>query len=509
MTDDSIYQPSVWGQLYHATDAHEILGGGTAGPGKTTALIADPFKQFLFEHDRCLLPRSHPMYHPFSKPGEAGDSRCWALFLRRSATMLAQTVEKAARMLRAIDPNVTMHKQSGDSTLFYLSSGARYQFDACRDLVSYEKFMGHEFTWIGFDEINQFDENQYHMIRRRCRTSDPWLAAMRRRCAMGNPALRMEGESFTVRNPYWAREYFVDPAPHGGRMLKQKIVLEDGTVEWWKRIFLPARLSDNPDPMFRRQYELDLRAGGGPKHVIDALLDGNWYLTASTYYTELDVKIHVVEPFLIPKGWANFRSMDWGFKKPGIVQWFAQDPDENIILRNEWMFQGRFDNEVAAGIRAREEKMGLWGDDGSKITGPADDQIWEERGANNVKTIAQTFADLGVPWVKAEKGPGSRKKHAHLLIEKLKDKPRRKGVPPGFVMFDQCQETYKCIAAVQEDPDDPECPMDTKSDHPHDALLYALAYASKGLPAHDGDEEHVPWDTGDDDPYIGEYGAVV
>lgn len=503
-----VYVPSEWGQRYHATRAHELMGGGTAGPGKTYALLGDMLPQLYVEHQRCLLPKSHPYYHPFAKPGEAGDSKCWCLFLRRTAPMLTQTIERAERMLRAFDPNVTKKALSGDSVLFFLASGARVQFDACKDLNSYEKFMGHEFTWLGFDEINQFDSRQYFQVRRRCRTTDPVLAAMRRRCAMGNPVLRLEGESFTVRDPYWAREYFVDPAPHGNVLLKEPMVLEDGTKEWWTRIFLPARLSDNPDPAFRRQYEIELRGGGGEPHIVDALLSGNWYLTAATFYTELNQKVHVCKPFQVPRGWAWFRVMDWGYKMPGMVQWWAQNPDQDVVIAREWMFQGLKDAEVAAGIHAREEKMGLWGPNGSKITGPADTQIWEERGEARTKTKAETFRDLGVPWVKAEKGPGSRKKHAQLFIQKLKDQP--KGATPGFRMFDTCVETYKNVSGMQSDPDDPECPMDTKKDHPHDCVMYGMAYSSKGLPSYDTEERLGGWDMFDaGDQYAGDYGAVV
>jgi hypothetical protein len=501
------YVPSKWGQRFHATVAHEILGGGSAGCGKSVALTADPFAQFIVEHERCKLPKTHPLYHPFPrKVGGGSDSRCWALFLRRVGPMLPQTIERAGRMLRRLDPGVTYKALSSESGIFHLSSGARYQFDSCKDKVSYERFMGNEYTWIGFDELPQFDELQYFNIIRRCRTTDPVLAKMRRRCSVGNPVLRREGESFTVDNPYWVRDYFVDPAPSGNVKIKRKVEMHDGSTETWSRIFIPALLWDNPDPDFVKQYELELRGAGGKEHIIQALLTGNWYITADTFYDDYDPTVHFVKPFQVPKGWARFRTMDWGYKMPGIVQWWAQNPDEDLVIMREWMFQGRTDREVASGIRAREEEMGLWGKEGSKITGPADNQIWEERGEHAVKTKAETFADLGVPWLKAEKGPGSRKRHAHLLIQKLRDK---NPVSPGFRIFTTCPETHKNIASIPTDPNDQECPLDTKRDHPHDGVLYGVAHASRGLESNDSeDDDDQSWrDTYEVDPYLASYGA--
>ena len=48
------YKPSPWGTKFHALRVDEALGGGSAGPGKTTALIADPSEQIAVEHVRCL-----------------------------------------------------------------------------------------------------------------------------------------------------------------------------------------------------------------------------------------------------------------------------------------------------------------------------------------------------------------------------------------------------------------------------------------------------------------------
>jgi len=56
---DVIYQPSEWQQRYHDTvrqGIDEVLGAGSAGPGKTLCLTMDIMDQVAVEHERCTDP---------------------------------------------------------------------------------------------------------------------------------------------------------------------------------------------------------------------------------------------------------------------------------------------------------------------------------------------------------------------------------------------------------------------------------------------------------------------
>ena len=80
----------------------------------------------------------------------------------------------------------------------------------------------------------------------------------------------------------------------------------------------------------------------------------------------------------------------------------------------------------------------------SKLTGPADTQLWEQRGDTG-KTKAQAMADKGVYWTKADKR--SRLRNAELLTARLKDHDGGT-TTPGIVFFDTCQEITKLIPAI-------------------------------------------------------------
>lgn len=465
MTQD-LYTPSRWGEVFHTLDLEEALGAGAAGPGKTLVLLMDPLPQIMLEHERCRDP-DHP-YKMFW-----GQSTGWALHLRRTLRMLEQTIARSHRIFPGIDPGA---KYDSQKTTWRFTSGYHYQFGHCKDPNSWEDYFSNEYTHIGFDELVQFEEEQYDQISTRCRSSDPILRKMLKVRAMSNPLMRRDAsDSFSVRNPQWVRQRFVDPAPEGRVILKRRLERADGTIEWRRWIYLPATLYDNPNKEFVRDYEATLL--NAKPHIRQALLYGNWYITAGSFYAEeWNARLHICDPFNIPDDWPRFRSMDWGYKRPGCVHWWAMDEDDNLYCEREYTFQGKTATEVAKRIREIERDARLWKSGRSLITGPADTQLWEQRG-ESAMSKADEFARVGVGWISADKR--SRQRNAERVLERLKDH-QAGSTTPGLVFFRNCRQAIKTLPAIQADPTDPECPQDGGDDHWHDSICYASAYASHG-----------------------------
>jgi hypothetical protein len=295
--------------------------------------------------------------------------------------------------------------------------------------------------------------------------------------AMSNPLMRHEGETFTVKDPNWVRNRFVKAAPEGNVVFKKKLVRSDGSVEWHKWCYMPAKLTDNPNKEFVKQYEAQLLKQ--KPHIRAALLDGDWFVTAGSFFAEYwDRKIHVCRPFKPSREWRFFRSMDWGFKAPGCLHWWALDDENTLYAIKELRFQGKTADEVAAMVKVIELDLGLWDEraDSSRITGPADNQLWEQRGHAG-KNMGEVFHAKGVPWVKADKK--SRQTNAMHLIKRLVDHEDKTKVP-GIVFFESCRWILEVLPAIQTDPHDSESPADGGEDHPLDSTLYGCAYASKG-----------------------------
>ena len=474
MSDEVIYEASPWGAKYHSLTHDEALGGGSAGPGKSLILLMDTLTRIRIEHARCEDPDYIPPGMTKPCPLEWGESRGWALHLRRVMPNLENTLVRAKRMFPKIDPGANWNENKATWTF---SSGYKVQFGHCKDADDWQQYQSAEFDHIAYDELTQFNEEQYDQINTRLRTSDPVLALQLKIRSMSNPMMDTAGMvGVSVRNPHWVRDRFVKPCPEGGRTLTRTLTMMDGTKRKHRSIYLHALLKHNPDASFRAQYEFNLQSR--PPHIRAALLFGDWFMTAGSFYGDVWNKtVHTCDSFKIPDDWPVCRSMDWGFRAPGCVHWGALDPDGILFVFREYTFKGKTSTEVARRIRSIEEDLGLWSGKRSLITGPADTQLWEARGDTGMGK-AEEFAAEGVQWVRADKL--SRQRNAERIYGRLADHDNYTK-PPGLIIFrNRCPMLIQTLPSIQTDPDNENEPLDGGDDHWHDSLGYLCAYVSRG-----------------------------
>ena len=465
------YVASPWGNEFHSLAVDEALGGGSAGPGKSLALLMDPAPQIVVEHERC-------------KTGEVewGRSQGWALHLRREFPRLEQTIHRSKLLFPQLDASATYDTGTKKWTF---SSGYKLQFGHLSEKDSFLNYRSNEYTWLGIDEVGEVEsKDTYDELVLRVRTTDPVLATMLKVRCTSNPCAN------------WVRDYFVDPAPEGRKVIGKKIHLSDGTDTTRTRLFLPARLSDNPDVGFRRQYEASLR--DRPRHIQASLLLGQWYVIAGAFFADCwdDTRV-VIKPFKIPSGWKRFRSGDWGFKNYCVILWWAVSPEGEMICYRELTLNGAKAKEkldaygVAQRIKDTELTHGEWNRlrDCARLTGPMDTQLWEERGHRG-PTMAHDMARAGVFWQKATKG---RKQAAMQVVKRLMQ--RGYDDRPGLMFFENCKNCIATIPALKTDETDDEVPAKGGPDHHYDAVSYACA--SNPLPS--GREDRLGGD--DDDDY--------
>ncbi len=488
--DRSIYTPSPWSSKFHQTTADEVLGGGSAGPGKSLTLLWDPIvTQAIVENARATgqlidelpewiadLCRQYPI--------RRGESEGHALHLRRSMPQLLENIDRSMRMFPKFDPGAVYSKERHCWTF---TSGYKFTFGHCREHDSHQDYLSKQYTHLGLDEAYQFEEFQLEELDGRVRSADPVLGLLLRTRLMSNPA------------PGWLKARFVDPEPKGNTMLRQRVHdPQTNTTSYRTRLFLPALLDDNPDKGFVAQYKLRLLSK--PSHMRARYLYGDWNSVEGGYFEDdYNPTVHLIDPFKIPRDWPKFRSMDWGFKAPGVIGWFAMDPDENLYQFYEFNFRLMRDVEVAARVKELEQMFGFWDkkQNRSRLSGVADTQLWEERGDSG-KSKAAVFAANGIFWQPADKASIAR--NAERVSERLRDYDRDK--PPGLMLFRDCRKTAEMLAGIGVDEKDSTSPdKSSPLKHWFDMLAYAAARASRGRgsiymqqhefdrPENDNDEE--------------------
>lgn len=443
------YVPSAWQREFHQSTVDELLGGGCAGPGKSLALLMDANDQIVVEHERW-------------RNGEIDRSVGWALHVRKEYPRLEANIDRSKTLFPQLDPGAVYDAAAHK---WRFSSGYQYSFGHVANAESFRTYRSNDYTALYFDELTEIpDKNTYDELVLRVRTVDPVLRTMLRVKSVTNPGAG------------WVRDLFVAPAPEGRKIIRKRIRLDDGTWGERTRMFLPAKLADNPSADFRRQYELSLR--DRPPHIQASLLHGNWWVVAGAYFADLfDPSRVVIKPFKIPSGWKRFRSGDWGYKQPCVILWWAVTPEGGLICYREFACNGpkakrRLDAVgVAEQIRDIEISNGEWNRmrDCSRLTGPMDTNLWQEVGHRG-PTMAHDMARLGVFWTKASKG---RRMCTQQLVRRLTE--RGYDDRAGIQFFDTCQGCITTIPAIPTDPTDPEVPEKGGPDHHLDACFYAVS----------------------------------
>jgi len=85
----------------------------------------------------------------------------------------------------------------------------------------------------------------------------------------------------------------------------------------------------------------------------ESRLFGGWHETGGLVYDEWDRKIHLVDPFDIPKTWTCFRALDWGRVQPTACVWGAVNPEGDLYIYDTWLKPNALVSEIAQEVVKR------------------------------------------------------------------------------------------------------------------------------------------------------------
>ena len=431
-----VFKPNAGPQTdFLAAGEREVLYGGSAGGGKSYAMLADPLRYM-----------GHPSFS--------------GLLLRHTTEELRELVWKSQEIYPKIWKGI---KWSERKMQWTAPSGARLwmsYLDRDDDVLRYQ---GLAFSWIGFDELTQWNKPfAWNYMRSRLRTAASDLPIYMR--ATTNPGGPGHG---------WVKKMFIDPAPYGktfdatdietGEVLKYPAGHSKAGQSLFKRKFIPARLSDNPYLSREGDYEAMLLSL--PEQQRKQLLEGDWDIKEGAAFTEFNRDIHVVEPFNIPHNWVKFRACDYGYGSYSAVLWFAVSPSEQLIVYRELYVSKVLATDLADMINELEAE------DGNMKYGVLDSSLWHKRGDTG-PSLAEQMIMRGCRFRPSDRSKGSRVSgkneiHRRLQVDEYTEEPR-------IVFFNNCTNTVSQLPSIPLDKKNPE-DVDTRAeDHLYDALRYGI-----------------------------------
>ena len=431
-----VFKPNAGPQTeFLAAGEREVLYGGSAGGGKSFAMLADPLRYM-----------GHPAFS--------------GLLLRHTTEELRELIFKSQELYPKVWKGI---KWSERKMQWVAPSGARLwmsYLDRDQDVMRYQ---GLAFSWIGFDELTQWASPfAWNYMRSRLRSTAHDLPIFMR--ATTNPG---------GIGHQWVKKMFIDPSPFGeafdatdietGEVLKYPAGHPKAGKSLFKRRFIPARLSDNPYLSESGDYEAMLLSL--PEHQRKQLLEGDWDIKEGAAFTEFDRRIHVVKPFPIPNNWVKFRACDYGYGSYSGVLWFAVSPDEQLVVYRELYVSKVLATDLADMILEVESG------DGNIRYGVLDSSLWHNRGDTG-PSLAEQMITRGCRWRPSDRSKGSRVSgkneiHRRLQVDEFTEQPR-------LVFFSTCTEMISQLPAIPLDKRNPEDVDTNAEDHLYDALRYGI-----------------------------------
>ena len=431
-----IFKPNEGPQTtFLAAGEREVLYGGSAGGGKSYAMLADPLRYM-----------GHPSFS--------------GLLLRHTTEELRELIFKSQEMYPKIWKGI---KWSERKMQWTAPSGARLWMSYLDKEDDVLRYQGLAFSWIGFDELTQWPTPfAWNYMRSRLRSTAPDLPVYMR--ATTNPG---------GRGHHWVKKMFIDPAAPNksfeatdidtGETLRYPAGHEKAGKYLFKRKFIPARLKDNPYLSQQGDYEAMLLSL--PEQQRRQLLDGDWDIKEGAAFTEFDRNLHVIEPYRIPSNWVKFRACDYGYGSYSAVLWFAVAPSEQIIVYRELYVSKVLATDLA------DKVLELEAEDGNIKYGVLDSSLWHKRGDTG-PSLAEQMIMRGCRWRPSDRSKGSRvagknEVHRRLQVDEFTEEPR-------MIFFENCVNTVAQLPAIPLDKKNPE-DVDTHSeDHLYDALRYGI-----------------------------------
>jgi len=478
------------------TRAHHTLYHGTRGPGKTITQLMR-----------------------FRRRVGLGYGAFWrGVIFDKEFKNLSDLVAQSKRFFSQFGDGAVFHASASDFKWVW-PSGEELLFRHVKKLQDYENFHGHEYPFLGWNELTKHaTADLYDKLMSTNRSS--FVPEIHTPKDFDDACLTPDGQTlpkiplevFSTTNPSgpghnWVKRRFIDSAQPGQIVKRTSIVFDPQTkqdVEVTKtQVAIFGSYRENIYLPVEYIAELDRLTESNP-NLRKAWLEGDWDFTAGGAIDDLWAKhSHIIPRFEIPKDWHVDRSFDWGSSHPFSVCWWAETNGEEIKLDDgstfcpqagsliqisEWYGTQEIGTnrglkmsaqDIADGIKAREiELMQNGWIANQPWPGPADNQIRDVR-ESDVDSIEKKMSKKGIRWTKSDKSPGSRKNGLQLLRDRLEAAKRKEG--PAIYFMQNCAASIDTLPSLPRDEIKIDDVDTTSEDHIYDAVRYRVLKGSNRM----------------------------
>jgi hypothetical protein len=228
------WKPTEKQAEFIAADEEEVLFGGSAGGGKSDALLIDALGG---QQSACLMPSYR------------------ALLMRKSFPELRDLIDRSEALYPLIVPGAQYYAAIKE---WHCPSGAKIEFGYLERESDRFMYQGRQYQWIGIDELTQWATPvAYEYLFSRLRSPGGHLKVyMRATCNPGGVGHRWVRSRFNINDRGDPSVFVVNIDGHRKR-----------------RRFIPARLADNP---YLAATDYATRLKTLPDMERRALLEGRW-----------------------------------------------------------------------------------------------------------------------------------------------------------------------------------------------------------------------------------------
>lgn len=436
-------QPGPQAQAIRSAWIPELLYGGARGGGKSFWLLGD-FAQEI--------------------PGPGGED--WhGIVFRRTLPQLEDLMKKSQVMYPNWFGQDKVQWKSSDKTWVW-ENGATLKMRYLEDPNDWMEYQGHEYPWIGFDELTSWSSADLYLKLMATNRSGNPLHKFRRVRATANPG----GPGHN-----WVKDRFqIGMFPMGSKIIKDE---RSGRF----RTFIKARVSDNKKLLEAQPDYVNVLRGVGSEAQVQMWLDGDWDQVLGAYFTEFTTTKHVIPPFEIPDSWTKIRMMDWGGASPAAILWGAisdgtptwegrKYPKGAMIIYREWYVARQSDSGGWTGLKLSNEEManGILSKQGEFETihdSVIDPAAYAQHGG---PSIAEQIARISNGKIMFRRGDNQRIPGWATVRERLIGTDEG----PMIYFFETCPHIIRTLPTLPHDEVKPE-DVDTDSeDHVADALRY-------------------------------------